>query len=216
MSEFINFNSKNYSVYFGKKDQSVTDCEIKANKPIVFGHQVHGDNLYNPNNLTEINHSQSLLQNCDALHTECKTFALGIYTADCIPCFIVQGDQLYSLHLGWRGVYLKLLSKVLLNLKKEETFNVFLGPHIQSNSFEVQPDLVDKFKLINPHHQNWLLKKESKLFISLQNLLLDEIKPYKKAIVETVNIDTFTDSNFYSYRRDSSQRGRNLSFAFLT
>ena len=218
MSNFITFKSESNTVCFGNKHHSIFDCEQLANRPLIFGHQVHGCELVHPyENLKEFqsNHSQSLTKDCDALYTKSPKIALGIYTADCIPCFVIQKNNLFSLHLGWKGVHLKLLSKVLQKIDTKKDFDVYIGPHIQSDSFEVQLDLVEKFEKAFSNNQNWLIEKNSKLYISLKSILINELKSYKSAKIHTVDIDTFACEDFHSYRRDSSTKERNLSFAFL-
>ena len=218
MNDFITYKTESHTVCFGNKYRSVLSCEQFANRPLVFAHQVHGCELYNPTqslNPLKQTHSQSITKPCDALSINTNKFALGVYTADCIPCFVVQDNQLFSIHLGWRGVYLKLLSKVLQGIDLKKDFYVYIGPHIQLDSFEVKLDLVKKFELTFSESNKWLTKRNSKYFISLKHILLNELKTYKTAKVETTETDTFVDHDFHSYRRDSSTKERNLSFAFL-
>lgn len=217
MNNFITFESPSYKICFGDKSASLFSCEQEAQRPIIFGHQVHGCTLVDPSEKARsAHHSQSLLESCDALFVSNNNkLALGVYTADCIPCFIVQDKRLFSLHLGWRGIYSKLLSKILLNINTKKEFQVFLGPHIQASSFEVKDDLVKKFEKTFPNRPSWLLEKESQFFISLKDVLKNELKTYKQAQIQCVDIDTFKNKNFHSYRRDSSTKERNLSFAFL-
>jgi len=79
-----------------------------------------------------------------------------IETADCTPLFFWYHDSTnYSIggvvHIGWRGL-LKGIEKKLLELLAAKfvnidirQLNVFLGPAIEKNCYEVGPDLYEMF-----------------------------------------------------------------------
>ncbi len=200
------------------------DSNSKTTKHLIFGHQIHESALIKVNNRFIHKNSHSslcLLESSDGLFTKEKNLALGLYTADCVPCFIISHNYIYSLHLGWKGVYFGLLKKSLEKIKKETppsnlAIEVFIGPHILYSSFEVQIDLINKFDKIYPNKELWSKTINKRSFISLIELIKIDLKlsgvEYSLHFEEK---DTFLSNDHYSYRSDNKTRLRNLSCAFL-
>jgi|GEM_PF-1794053 len=202
----------------------------KTKNPLIFGHQVHESSLIEVNNSyinKDLISSLCLIDSSDGLYTKEKNLALGLYTADCVPCFVVSHNYIYSLHLGWKGVYFGLLKKCLKKIKenallsdsKEAENNiteVFIGPHILCSSFEVQTDLIDKFSKVYSDKELWSKTVNNKSYISLIELIKIDLK--LSGLEHSLHFeekDTFLSKDHYSYRSDDKTRLRNLSCAFL-
>jgi copper oxidase (laccase) domain-containing protein len=142
------YQTKRANIFFGGKGDSLdsfkkplknsleispTNSTINApnaltnqTRSLIFGHQVHESALIEVNNSfinSNMHSSLCLIESSDGLYTEEKNLALGLYTADCVPCFVVTQNYIYSLHLGWKGVYFGLLKKCLDKIKKDITSN---------------------------------------------------------------------------------------------
>jgi len=205
------FENNGVSVFFGNS-KAKHSLEYEN---IQFGHQMHKADLIEIHESNQ--QSSNLIQSSDGLHTCKKNLKLGLYTADCIPCFLYNGQRIFSLHLGWRSLHLGLLEKALKFVDKSEEVFIFIGPHIQFSSFEVGNDVLSQFKEIlrNTKDQSWYSQVSDKKFnISLQNIIKIKAAGYKTNILSSA-IDTYTSDLHCSYRRQAGTKERNISFAFL-
>jgi YfiH family protein len=143
----------------------------------------------------------------DAQWTTKKNVALIVKTADCIPAMIYdQGKNLVlSVHAGWRGVENKITKKAIDHLNLSTDIHVYIGPHIQKNSFACDLDVKNLLTTNNSDYEF----KDGKYFIDLKAVLLSQIKCQNTFCLD---IDTLTNLNFNSYRRDKENSNRNLSF----
>lgn len=167
----------------------------------------------------------------DGHYTSDSKLALCSITADCIPAFIfnTRTGDIAALHAGWRGVAGQLLP---LYLKHEfdlgsspNDLQIFIGPHIQMNSFEVGIDVRDQILgtlgPLNEIERKQFFKNSSskdKYLVDLHSVFLYQMQlleiPHDN--IRSVFIDTFTDLRFHSYRRDKNESGRQISFIVKT
>lgn len=198
-------------VFFGNKKSRL----LLEQGSIHFGHQVHKQDLVQISTRKSL--SSHLIQDSDGLWTSEVKLKLGIYTADCAPCFIYSAGKLFSLHLGWRSLQLGLLDKALNKIDPSKQSLLFIGPHIQASSFEVGREVWEKFKnlpiLFNK--ECWFNAcANNKFQISLSAIIKLKATNYK---VETYSstVDTLSSEHHHSYRGENGTRERNISFAFL-
>lgn len=162
----------------------------------------------------------------DAHWSKERNIALGVITADCIPAFFFDPKTrlVAGAHAGWRGIASKIIPKTLEKMIQQgaepENIRVFIGPHIQKQSFEIGSDVRDQILTsLGP------LSPEERLDyfdrISGDKVLLDLFKVARTqlqqsgVVVENIHalaIDTVKDPRFHSYRRDKEKAGRQLSF----
>jgi len=205
------FNHKGVSVFFGDSNSK----KLIEQENIQFGHQVHKDDLIEVH--SPIPHSSHLMQGSDGLFTDKKNLKLGLYTADCIPCFLYSRQRLFSLHLGWRSLHMGLLDKALKSINKSEELLIFTGPHIKFSSFEVGNDVLLKFKevLKNSQDKSWYRQvSDTKFKISLQQIIQIKAVGYNVDFFSS-KVDTYTSKSHCSYRKQKGTKERNISFAFL-
>lgn len=156
---------------------------------------------------------------CDAIYTDKKKYALAIKTADCVPVMVKHKNRVFALHAGWRG----LCQKILFNLNKfkiDDTSLAFIGPHISCDSYEVgeevifevlnkNSDLVGmKHSFIQPHGSKFLLDLKT-----LTQIQLLEVG-FKKENIISEDINTLTNNQWNSYRREKNNAGRNISLIY--
>ncbi|MBY0453038.1 MAG: polyphenol oxidase family protein [Bdellovibrionaceae bacterium] len=157
----------------------------------------------------------------DAHFSRQKNEALLIKTADCMPIMIYcsQTQRVAALHAGWRGVENQITRKTLEVLISSGStkcdFDIFVGPSIQQNSFEVDRDVFEK--LVSPDLTATYYQKSDKYYIDLNAIVFQQISACtdSKARVTFSKIDTKTSLEFHSYRRGKSPSERNLSFVCL-
>ena len=205
------FNHKGVSVFFGNS----LSKKIIEQTNIQFGHQVHEDDLIEIQ--SSVTHSSNLIQSSDGLYTDKKKLKLGLYTADCVPCFLFSTQRIFSLHLGWRSLHMGLLDKALKKIDRSEKVSIFIGPHIQFSSFEVGNDVFLKFKKVlkTSEDKSWYRQvSDEKFKISLKQIIQIKSAGYNVDFFSSL-IDTYTSESHCSYRRQKGTCERNISFAFL-
>lgn len=143
-------------------------------------------------------------QEADGWVFSCGGWGAAILTADCVPLFLwdAAGSVFALSHCGWRGVVNQLPYKTALAVKEagaQTPIYGWLGPHIQSCCFEVQPDVAAQFSAQS------VIKKEGKLFVNLNTeiILQLQLAGLNAADIKTPYYCTCGDKeNFFSWRRD--------------
>ncbi len=198
-----------YLVFFGKKDSSLENLKIAyPNFSFKMLWQVHGNDLLHSTSKSEEN------QRADAHWTEEKKLALISKSADCIPVlgFSKELNLVLAIHAGWRGVQNRIITKSLQSLGS--SWDLFIGPHITKESFEIQNDCLELLKTCTRlDSKAWYDNQKA----DLTKIVFDQIKEVTTAQkpLTTMIFDTKTDSRFHSHRRDREAAGRQNSFIVL-
>ena len=112
---------------------------------------------------------------------------LLILTADCLPIIILGEKEHAFVHAGWRGLQNQILANELI--KNINPFYAFIGPHICSPNYEVQPD----FK-VNFSSPDAFTEREGKLYFDLSVVVRAQLKTlYPESIIEESGICTFSN-----------------------
>ncbi len=203
-------------VFFGKAQSSLQI--LKSNFPeiqFLNVRQTHSDTV-----VVASPHPQD----ADAHWTNKKNVGLLISTADCLPILIhnKNSNTVAAVHAGWKGVCNQITYKALTALSTDKStatdFSIFLGPHIQQQSFEVQNNVLDL--LLSSSHETDLsghFSNKDKILVDLKSIVLSQANACigKNFNFCELNLDTKTNAKLHSYRRDHTASGRNLSFIFL-
>lgn len=209
----IGYQNSGFKIFFGNKllTEEKLD-EVVPNTPVQFMLQTHGIRI------EEFNESKKY--SCDGLTTTQPHIALAIKTADCMPIIIIHNQRIFAIHAGWRG----LVEGILFSTKSYVDFDssslVFIGPHIQVNSFEVGAEVAEQ-AILSLEKKDILFKKElllrshkniGKAYLDLAYLAkcqLERLNVNKDNILQT-KVDTFTEMNWHSHRREAGNAGRNI------
>lgn len=207
------FETSNYYAFFGKKIFTKETLDIFPIFKFQNLKQIHSDILL------ETTLESPEAREADAHYTSEKNLALLVQTADCIPLLVFEksSHKIASIHAGWRGIQKRIIPETLLKLSKgvvRPHFDLFLGPCIHQNSFEVDKDVCDLLIQSTLRPNAYFSYDESK-----HKYFVDLIGIAQKQILETqipntfynFNKDTFTDLSYSSFRREKSPC-RNWSF----
>ncbi len=203
---------ENAIIFWGNKfENEKTILSSQAINKLYFCQQIHSNLMIavNKNKLLE----------ADAHYTKDPSTALAIKTADCLPIMISSKNYVFAIHAGWRG----LEKKILYNLEKfklDESYKAYIGPHIQKESYEVDHDVA--FKIINSSpvkNKDFLARPhgKNKFLVNLAQVAKDQLMHLGFAIdnICVSPVNTFTHTDWNSYRRDGKLAGRNLSLIYL-
>ncbi len=211
----FSIQTSHFHILFGSKNSNLEKLKEKYAYHFQSIKQIHKDNIvFGIDELVE----------ADAQYTDLFQKALCITTADCVPIFICDPIQkkIAAIHAGWRGVSLRILPKTINFLLARgsvaKSLYVFIGPHIQKNSFEVDQEVKDLIlKSIHTSSENLYEYKNKKYFVDLNlsiKLQLEEFEIQPDHLFD-LHIDTYIDQRFHSFRRDKEISGRQLNFIVL-
>ena len=191
--------------------------------PVIQGHQVHGDRIavIDRPDLTRAD-----LEGYDAFICKFPGIAIGVRTADCVPILLYDPVQrvVAAIHSGWKGTVLKIAQKTIGLMKCDfgclpENLRAIIGPAIGPNSFQVGPEVVDKFRNTGfPMTQIWSFRGEGDgspmsgghhIDLYTANRWILEESGVRD--IQVFDIDTFTDTSFFSARREGTACGRNIN-----
>ncbi|MEO8747914.1 MAG: peptidoglycan editing factor PgeF [Rhodanobacter sp.] len=178
-------------------------------------HQVHGTTVSRPSPSTGTDEVQA-----DAAVTCAPATVLSILTADCLPVLFCadDGSEIAAAHAGWRGLAAGVLEATLAELHTPPVqILAWLGPCIGAASYEVGAEVREAFVMQTPAADacfaatrpgHWLCD-----LAALARLRLGAAGVQR---IYGGGFDTFTDTRWYSYRRDGYRSGRFASLIWLT
>lgn len=159
------------------------------------------------------------LPSVDALITKVPGLNLTVKTADCAPILIadIKSQIIAAIHAGWRGTFQGIIENTLLKMIKMggnlSYMVVGIGAHIQKKSFEVDEKMYTLFPIteqcfFSPIGNNHFL-------FDFHGYIIHRLKRAGIQFIDSVLVDTYTNNDYFSYRRDSKNPGRQYSSIML-
>jgi len=196
----------------GEGTQGIIDASrtIKA-------HQVHGSMVQKVGKKD----MGKTISKCDGLISEDPGIILTIKTADCIPLLLycTKPKVIAVLHGGWRGLSQNIIKNCLQRLKQDyscdsKQIQAYIGPCISWEIYEVDAQVRDTFAQMNLIDQSTCYSKGQKYHINLsaiakKQLMLLDVEESRIKIYQGC---TYSDKNFFSYRRDPEETRRQWAF----
>ena len=180
--------------------ETLLDSPEFTNKTLLKMDQTHSDNISFISSVPSTN----TIANCDALITTIPKVILSVKTADCLPILIYHPYPLIAaIHAGREGTKKEILFKTLSEIKKTtkslNNLEIWFGPHICGNCYEIN-------------------KSPKKTF----NILKNNINQIKKLIsTENVHFHYQTEctlkksDRYHSYRKSGKNAGRLYSIIMI-
>lgn len=169
----------------------------------------------------------SLLGRADGLIAAGDAFrdsrrVLLVKGADCAPLIYVdrESKQVAAIHAGWRGLAQGIHRVPFQRGFDPRTTWVWIGPCLNGDSFEVGADMWTQF----PNHASdptlFMPRRldgsggraadgSERRYFQAWDFITRELQALKVEMVYNVEVDTFTDADFASYRRGLAE-GRKL------
>ena len=180
--------------------------------------QVHGSDFAHRKDLAEGENATE----ADAVIAEAKSRdgSVGaVKTADCVPILLVDPAMGWAaaVHAGWRGTRAEIAARVVAEHRRKTErqsadLRAALGPSIGPCCYEVSTELVREFNdagLRDPSNQQGTyldLRAANRTILRRAGLLdenIQDVGPCTKC----------NPAEYYSYRGDASEKGRQLSWA---
>jgi YfiH family protein len=154
----------------------------------------------------------------DVVATAVPGTVVGVYTADCVPILLSDGDgRVAAAHAGWRGTVQGVASaavEALVSIGAErERLRAALGPSICARCFEVGDEVAAEFDRVTPsavirtdghkpHVDLWAANRALLVAAGVPAESIDAAPPCTMCEPE----------RFFSFRRDGGGIGQQLSF----
>ena len=160
----------------------------------------------------------------DALLTDRKRTAIGVFTADCVPVILVDNRAcvIAAVHSGWKGTKNMIVSKTIKRLQEDydsraEDISVYIGPHIGGCCYEVSSELIEEFTSEEIYSNINISNIDNKL--DLEKCILTQLveKGIKVENISTTSTCTSCNKQYelYSYRFNENKLERMFSFVYL-
>lgn len=196
---------------FGFIEHGFCDAdESRCMQDVVLMNQVHSADV------SVIDKKPEFALEVDALITQTPCLKLTVKTADCAPILIVdvQTKTVAAIHAGWKGALQGIIEITVLKMMMlgghPDYMVVGIGPHIQKHSFEADEAMRSLFP-VTEHH--FFTKKDNGRFeFDFHAYIVHRLKRAGITHIDSVLIDTFTDNDYNSYRRDPKNPDRQYSY----
>jgi polyphenol oxidase len=200
--------------------QNVCDMKLAVgihDGRIVTMRQVHGDHIVEVKDkkLKEAGEADGMLTMEDEIF-------LGVLTADCVPILMIAPrlKLVAAIHAGWRGTLAGIAVKATRLLIERGVsaaeIEVALGPSIGSCCYEVKDDVAGPLlKRWGGIAQASIQKRDRKTCLDLRLLnraVLAQAGVFESNIFQVGPCTSCSQNDFFSYRRERSETGRQISF----
>lgn len=172
------------------------------------------------------------IADCDAVFTKLLNVPLFLFTADCVAVGIYDAKHhaIATVHAGWRGAIGHLPVLTIESMKEAygtefKDCYIYLGPSIGPDSFEVDVELGKRFELawcgMTKRSVSDVVDypgdKLDKAYINLWNFIAEGlmVNGVPKENIAIGGTDSVTETDCYSYRRESGKTGRMALFGML-
>lgn len=182
-------------------DDYLRDLNIKGAKSFLTD-QMHGDNIIRLTRGTSYKARGAPLK-ADAFITNELGMVCLVRTADCVPILMYDPKKkvVAAVHSGWRGTDLKIAAKVVDRFvsdfgSRPKDICVSIGPSISGKCYEFG-------------------EAGNKYFVDLQEKNRSALAGAGVKDIEIIPICSHCDERFASYRRDKTEKGRQINFIIL-
>jgi YfiH family protein len=216
-----NFESLNVGLEKGDDEQTVLQNREKVAQhfgltifDVVVLQQTHSDNVHvidskNAKDYKFVDIKKALTNEGDAIITNEKGLLIGVTTADCAPILVCDKNQKYiaAIHAGWKGTVGNVIENTIDKMKSLGCKDMVaaIGPCVQKRYFEI------KFDVARHINNRYLYKNESKILFDMPLLILDKLMATGVKTVSKIGIDTTSNDNYFSCRRQGNSYGVQFS-----
>ena len=193
--------------------------------PVIQGHQVHGDRIAV---IDRPDLTREDLEGYDAFVCAMPGVAIGVRTADCVPVLLFDPVRhvVAAVHSGWKGTVLKIVRKAVRFMESDfgcrpADLRAVIGPAIGPDSFQVGEEVVERFRDAGfPMPSVWSFRGSGDgspmsgghhIDLFRANAWILEESGILTRNIQVFDIDTYTDTSFFSARREGIACGRNIN-----
>lgn len=169
--------------------------------------------------VVHVQNRQDVLPPADALVTTTPDVKLTLRTADCAPVLLADTAQqvIGAVHAGWKGALTGVIEATLIDMMalgaRPETMVAAVGPCIHVDSYPIQPEMK---KLFSENVMRFFPDYPGdEGHFNLPEYVVYRLKRSGLLQVDVLDVDTFTDNDYNSYRRDPLNPARQYSSIWI-
>jgi len=213
------FDSLNLGLHVGDDPQDVLANRVVVSQQLslpaepIWLEQVHGINVVDVRTIP----ADDTIVIADGSYSDQFGHVCAVMTADCLPLLLCdqQGTQVAAIHAGWRGLSEGIIEQALTMFHSPASaILAYLGPAIGPCAFEVGSEVRDAFVNKDPRASMHFVRHNNKYLADLIGLARLRLSAAGVVFVYSADTCTFSDPDFFSYRRDK-QTGRMASLIWL-
>ena len=208
-----------------KKENILNNLSIVSKKIGIDKNNLYTMNQTHSNKVVVINKNNQDVKrfNSDALITNIKNISISVLTADCVPVLIYDkiNHIVACVHAGWKGAINGIIENTfnqIMQINKNNSFYVAVGPCIGLKNYEVGKEFYDKF--INENKKNekfFTTDKNNKFYFDLRKYVNFKITKFDVKFVENIYLDTYVEKeNFFSFRRSTKLKEKDYGRCIST
>ncbi|MBQ9335312.1 MAG: laccase domain-containing protein [Alphaproteobacteria bacterium] len=153
--------------------------------------------------------AEALKNEGDALITKEPGVLIGVNTADCAPILLCDKGAGYvaAIHAGWRGSNGQIIENTIAEMKSLgcKTIVASIGPCLQRIHFEIKDDI--DFQI----DRQYVSYDEGRTLFDMQLQILEKLMKNGVKTVSKMNVDTYSNTNYFSKRRIGEKTGVQFS-----
>jgi len=158
-------------------------------------------------------YKKNAIQNNDGMITNENNIILTVAAADCTPVYIIEPNRkiIALVHSGREGTRKKITTKAILMMQKyfktkSKNLIVIIGPAICKNCYKINDQIAEQFE------KRHCFSQKSHIFLDIKAHIIDELLKLKIKKIEEINLCTFEDKQFYSFRNEGILHGTGIGF----
>lgn len=202
----LNVNIKISNNAIGNRQSIANYFDIESSNLIILN-QIHSNivHVITNDNINQYKFSsvaKELKNAGDAIITNIPKLLIGVNTADCAPILLYDYKKNYIavIHSGWRGTIGNIIENTLSKLKKLECHNVIavIGPCISKENL-----ILEQYLIPSIYHEQFTKNSNNiNCQFDMIGVIINKLQNSKIVNkISVVNINTFNNKYFYSYRR---------------
>lgn len=175
--------------------------------------QVHGSYVF------PVKEALSYYPEADGAVTDKADIYLSLRTADCVPVLFAScRDKIIGVaHAGWKGALGGIIENTIdamasLGARRQDIYAA-IGPCIFQESYEVKEDFY--YACITRDSQTAAYFSADKKHFDLPGYVQNKLRNLGIGKTDFCGVDTFTHSDFLSFRRNKEDMRRNISYIGL-
>lgn len=196
----------------GIRARFLNKYESEQEKDVILMQQVHGSTVLIADEVVPelVNGTLPI----DGLVTTLRGLKLTVKTADCIPLLMVETERniIAAVHVGWKSALEGIVENALLSMLylggRLANIRAGLGPSLQKESFPVSKEMM---YLYPKTEYRFFTTKEEGIFFDAPAYVRYRLERNKVTNIESIDINTYRDDNYYSYRKNPEEKRRQYS-----
>ncbi len=155
----------------------------------------------------------------DALVTNKAGLNLTLKTADCAPVLLADPEHhvIGAAHAGWKGAFKGVVEQTILAMIRLgasiENIRAAIGPCIHADSYPISEEMKMLFSA-NAHP--YFKQGRDQEHFDLPAYVKYRLQEAGVRQIDQIDVDTYVDVNYNSYRRDPTDPARQYSSICLT